>query len=169
MNKKGFLTTLSDFTEIQRSSFCWFLARGLPEELEKLSSISNVFRLVELNIFGQQYKIKRPKYSQTDSRRKNITHSIKIYVPMRVNILSQNVLINSNHRTYVFMGEIPLMTNRTTFIINGWERVIINQIIRCPGVYYKEEFSKNGTSTYSATLIPNRGSWLKFEINKTNN
>ena len=166
MNKKGFLTTLSDFTEIQRSSFCWFLAKGLPEELEKLSSISNDFRLLELNIFGQQYKIKRPKYSQTDSRRKNITHSIKIYVPMRVNILSQNVLINSNHRSYVFMGEIPLMTNRTTFIINGWERVIINQIIRCPGVYYKEEFLKKNIITYTATLIPNRGSWLKFEIDK---
>ena len=69
---------LPDLIEIQRSSFCWFLAKGLPEELEKLSSISNDFRLLELNIFGQQYKIKRPKYSQTDSRRKNITHSIKI-------------------------------------------------------------------------------------------
>jgi len=173
MNRKGFLTTLPDFAEIQRASFCWFLSKGLTEELEKFSSITNVFRFVELNFFGQQYKIKRPKYSQIESRRRNITYAIKLYVPMSINILySNNVAINSQinnsqkNKTNVFMGEIPLMTNRGTFIINGWERVIINQIIRCPGIYYKEEFLKNGCSVYTATLIPNRGSWLKFEIDK---
>ena len=177
MYRKGFLTTLPDFTEIQRSSFCWFLSKGLPEELEKFSSITNIFKFIELNVFGQQYKIKRPKYNQLESRYKNITYAIKIYVPITVNIYFDNSLsnnnvaskdkLNSNNRpTYVFMGEIPLMTNRTTFIINGWERVIINQIIRCPGVYYKEEFFKNSNSIYTATLIPSRGSWLKFEIDK---
>ncbi len=68
----------------------------------------------------------------------------------------------------VFIGELPLMTDRGTFIINGAERVIVNQIVRSPGVYYKADLDKNGRRTYSASLIPNRGAWLKFETDKNN-
>ena len=66
----------------------------------------------------------------------------------------------------VFIGELPLMTERGTFIINGAERVIVNQIVRSPGVYFKDEQDKNGRKTYNASLIPNRGAWLKFETDK---
>ena len=66
----------------------------------------------------------------------------------------------------VFIGDLPLMTDRGTFIINGAERVIVNQIVRSPGVYYKAETDKNGRRTYNANLIPNRGAWLKFETDK---
>jgi DNA-directed RNA polymerase subunit beta len=66
----------------------------------------------------------------------------------------------------VFIGDLPLMTDRGTFIINGAERVIVNQIVRSPGVYYKSEIDKNGRRTYSASLIPNRGAWLKFETDR---
>ena len=62
----------------------------------------------------------------------------------------------------VFIGDLPLMTDRGTFIINGAERVIVNQIVRSPGVYYKSEIDKNWRRTYSASLIPNLGAWLKF-------
>ena len=166
MNKKAFLTTLPDFVEIQRASFCWFLSKGLTEELEKFSSITDSYKFVELNFFGQQYKIKRPKYDILESKRRNISYSVKIYVPMSITVYNKSFFNIKNFKSNVFIGELPLMTDRGTFIINGCERVIINQIIRSPGIYYKEEFSKNGSSIYTATLIPNRGSWLKFEINK---
>ena len=165
MNKKAFLTTLPDFVEIQRASFCWFLSKGLSEELGKFSSITDLYNFVELNFFGQQYKIKRPKYDILESKRRNITYAVKIYVP--VSITLRNSLDSQISKTNVFLGDLPLMTDRGTFLINGFERVIINQIIRSPGIYYKEEFSKTGNSIYSATLIPNRGSWLKFEINES--
>jgi DNA-directed RNA polymerase subunit beta len=164
MNKKAFLTTLPDFVEIQRASFCWFLSKGLSEELGKFSSITDLYNFVELNFFGQQYKIKRPKYNILESKRRNITYAVKIYVP--VSITQRNSLDSQVSKINVFLGDLPLMTDRGTFLINGFERVIINQIIRSPGIYYKEEFSKIGNSIYSATLIPNRGSWLKFEINE---
>ena len=164
MNKKAFLTTLPDFVEIQRASFCWFLSKGLSEELEKFSSITDLYKFVELNFFGQQYKIKRPKFDILESKRRNITYAVKIYVPVSITLL--NSLDSQNSKINVFLGDLPLMTDRGTFLINGFERVIINQIIRSPGIYYKEEFSKTGNSIYSATLIPNRGSWLKFEIHE---
>ena len=85
---------------------------------------------------------------------------------MSINVFNNETLNKQNTKTNVFIGELPLMTDRGTFIINGCERVVINQIIRSPGIFYKEDFSKKGTSLYSATLIPNRGSWLKFEIDK---
>ena len=66
----------------------------------------------------------------------------------------------------VFIGQLPLMTDRGTFLINGAERVIVNQIVRSPGVYFKSELDKNGKRTYSASVIPNRGAWLKFETDK---
>lgn len=66
----------------------------------------------------------------------------------------------------VFIGDLPLMTDRGTFLINGAERVIVNQIVRSPGVYFKSEVDKNGKRTYSASVIPNRGAWLKFETDK---
>ena len=166
MNKKAFLTTLPDFVEIQRASFCWFLSKGLSQELEKFSSITDFANIIELNFFGQEYKIRKPKYDINESKRRDGTYAVRIYVPMSINVFNNDTLNKQNTKTNVFIGELPLMTDRGTFIINGCERVVINQIIRSPGIFYKEDFSKKGTPLYSAPLIPNRGSWLKFEIDK---
>ena len=166
MNKKAFLTTLPDFVEIQRASFCWFLSKGLSEELEKFSSITDFANIIELNFFGQEYKIRKPKYDINESKRRDGTYAVRIYVPMSITVFNNETLNKKNTKTNVFIGELPLITDRGTFIINGCERVVINQIIRSPGIYYKEDFTKKGTPLYSATLIPNRGSWLKFEIDK---
>lgn len=168
MNKQAFLTTLPDFVEIQRASFCWFLLKGLSEELAKFSSITDLSNNIELNFFGQEYKLRRPKYGILEAKRRDNTYGVKIYVPMSITFFSDNsqYLTEKNPQTQAFIGELPLMTDRGTFIINGCERVVINQIIRSPGIYYKEDFLKTGQSLHSATLIPNRGSWLKFEIDK---
>ena len=168
MNKQAFLTTLPDFVEIQRASFCWFLLKGLSEELAKFSSITDLSNNIELNFFGQEYKLRKPKYGILEAKRRDSTYGVKIYVPMSITFFSENFAYSAekNPQTQAFIGELPIMTDRGTFIINGCERVVINQIIRSPGIYYKEDFLKTGQSLYSATLIPNRGSWLKFEIDK---
>jgi DNA-directed RNA polymerase subunit beta len=166
MNKKAFLTTLPDFVEIQRASFCWFLSKGLSEELGKFSTITDLYRNLELNFFGNEYKIRKPKYNIIETKRRDTTYAVRIYVPMILRVWDVDESITNDTKSKVFIGELPLMTDRGTFIINGCERVIINQIIRSPGVYYKEENSKKG-ELFHATLIPNRGSWLKFGVEKT--
>jgi DNA-directed RNA polymerase subunit beta len=167
MNKKAFLTTLPNFVEIQRASFCWFLTNGLNEEFEKISSIKDLYGASELNFFGQEYKIQKPKYNIIESKYRDSSYSVRIYIPVSLKINENKNLYRENLKIYIFIVELPLITDRGTFIINGCERVVINQIIRAPGVYYKkEEILKNSEPIYSATLIPNRGSWLKFEIDK---
>ncbi|MEG3438535.1 DNA-directed RNA polymerase subunit beta [Pannus brasiliensis CCIBt3594] len=153
---------LPDLIEIQHSSFRWFLEEGLIEELNSFSPITDYTGKLELHFLGQDYKLKEPKYSVDEAKRRDSTYSVQMYVPTRL----INKETGENIEQEVFIGDLPLMTERGTFIINGAERVIVNQIVRSPGVYYKAEIDKNGRRTYSASLIPNRGAWLKFETDK---
>ena len=154
--------TLPDLVEIQRASFRWFLEEGLIEELESFSPISDYTGKLELHFLGRQYKLRRPKYDMNESKSRDGTYAVSMYVPTRL-INKETGEIKEQE---VFIGDLPLMTDRGTFIINGAERVIVNQIVRSPGVYYKSETDKNGRRTYNASLIPNRGAWLKFETDK---
>ncbi|MEA5418062.1 DNA-directed RNA polymerase subunit beta [Spirulina sp. CCNP1310] len=153
---------LPDLIEIQRSSFRWFLETGLIEELNSFSPITDYTGKLELHFIGDKFKLHAPKYDVDEAKRRDASYSVQMYVPTR--------LINKEtgeiKEMEVFIGDLPLMTDRGTFIINGAERVIVNQIVRSPGVYYKAETDKNGRRTYSASLIPNRGAWLKFETDK---
>ncbi|MFP4121167.1 DNA-directed RNA polymerase subunit beta [Coleofasciculus sp.] len=153
---------LPDLVEIQRASFRWFLEEGLIEELDSFSPISDYTGKLELHFIGKDYKLKRPKYDVDEAKRRDSTYAVQMYVPTRL-INKETGEIKEQE---VFIGDLPLMTDRGTFIINGAERVIVNQIVRSPGVYYKSEIDKNGRRTYSASLIPNRGAWLKFETDK---
>ncbi|CAD0230798.1 DNA-directed RNA polymerase subunit beta [Planktothrix agardhii] len=153
---------LPDLIEIQRSSFRWFLEAGLIEELESFSPITDYTGKLELHFLAKDYKLKRPKYDVDEAKRRDSTYAVQMYVPTRL-INKETGEIKEQE---VFIGDLPLMTERGTFIINGAERVIVNQIVRSPGVYYKSEIDKNGRRTYSASLIPNRGAWLKFETDK---
>ena len=153
---------LPDLIEIQRSSFRWFLEEGLIEELNSFSPITDYTGKLELHFLGQNYKLKRPKYDVDEAKRRDSSYTVQMYVPTRL-INKETGEIKEQE---VFIGDLPLMTDRGTFIINGAERVIVNQIVRSPGVYYKSEIDKNGRRTYSASLIPNRGAWLKFETDR---
>nr|YP_536933.1 RNA polymerase beta subunit [Neopyropia yezoensis]Q1XDN5.1 RecName: Full=DNA-directed RNA polymerase subunit beta; AltName: Full=PEP; AltName: Full=Plastid-encoded RNA polymerase subunit beta; Short=RNA polymerase subunit beta [Neopyropia yezoensis]AGH27577.1 RNA polymerase beta subunit [Neopyropia yezoensis]QFZ66913.1 RNA polymerase beta subunit [Neopyropia yezoensis]ULU28899.1 RNA polymerase beta subunit [Neopyropia yezoensis]BAE92376.1 DNA-directed RNA polymerase beta chain [Neopyropia y len=182
---------LPDLVEIQRASFKWFLLEGLTEVLEIFPKISDPTSRLELQLFGNEYKIKFPRYSVRQAKNRDKTYSAQIYVPAKltrkdIDLPSKNqekniksLDLSSTHlqlsaekqiknkkykKRLVFIGDLPIMTNRGTFIVSGTERVIINQIIRSPGIYYKQEIDKNGKQIYSASLISNRGSWLKFEI-----
>ncbi|TVQ46198.1 MAG: DNA-directed RNA polymerase subunit beta [Gloeocapsa sp. DLM2.Bin57] len=153
---------LLDLIEIQRSSFRWFLEEGLIEELESFSPIRDYTGKLELHFIGKEYKLKEPKYDVDEAKRRDSSYAVQMYVPTRL----QNKETGEIKEQEVFIGDLPLMTERGTFIINGAERVIVNQIVRSPGVYFKSEVDKNGKRTYSASLIPNRGAWLKFETDK---
>ncbi|HIK38640.1 MAG: DNA-directed RNA polymerase subunit beta [Geminocystis sp.] len=153
---------LPDLIEIQRSSYKWFLERGLIEELNSFSPITDYAGKLELHFIGEKYRLKEPKYDLEEAKRRDATYSVQMYVPT----ILLNKETGERKEQEVFIGDLPLMTDRGTFLINGAERVIVNQIVRSPGVYFKSEVDKNGKKTYSASIIPNRGAWLKFETDK---
>nr|YP_009541864.1 RNA polymerase beta subunit [Neogoniolithon spectabile]AYR06073.1 RNA polymerase beta subunit [Neogoniolithon spectabile] len=168
-----------DLVQVQHSSFKQFLSVGLAEVFNFLPTISDPTGKLELKFFGQEYKLKFPRYSVRRAKSRDRTYSAQIYIPAQLqykdntsidpnNTFSDNFITLASQKKYqkkaVFIGDLPLMTNRGTFIISGTERVVINQIIRSPGIYYKWELDKNNKQIYSASLISNRGSWLKFEI-----
>jgi len=183
--KKISISMIPDLAEIQRKSFKFFLLEGLVEVLDSFPVISDPMGKLELQFFGKDYKLKFPRYSVRKAKSRDRTYSAQIYVPAKLtrkdtelikkNNNTDNLSSLNNEEIYkkyrkrqVFIGDLPLMTNRGTFIIAGIERVIINQIVRSPGIYYKKELDKNNKPIYSASLISNRGSWLKFEIDTKN-
>lgn len=153
---------LPDLIEIQRASFRWFLEEGLIEELKNFSPITDYTGKIELHFLGEQYKLRGPRYDVEEAKRRDASYAVQVYVPAQLMNKETGEIITQE----VFIGDLPLMTDRGTFIINGAERVIVNQIVRSPGIYYKEDKDKNNRRTYSASLIPSRGAWLKFETDK---
>ncbi|CAM9246524.1 unnamed protein product [Ectocarpus sp. 4 AP-2014] len=159
---------LPDLSEVQRISFCWFLTEGLPEELANCPSILNQNSGIELIIYGQEYKIYYPGFALLNALTKKGNYNLRIYVLMS---LKKNEIIKKgiiqpedlSRKERVFFGEIPLLTEKGTFIFNGCERVIISQIIRSPGVYYKQ-IIKEKKIFYEGTIISKYGSWLTFEL-----
>nr|YP_009326710.1 RNA polymerase beta subunit [Membranoptera platyphylla]AMJ16967.1 RNA polymerase beta subunit [Membranoptera platyphylla] len=186
MSKKEIsISIIPDLAEIQRKSFRFFLEEGLVEVLDSFPVVTDPTGKLELQFFGKDYKLKFPRHSVRKAKSRDRTYSAQIYIPCKLtrrdtefikkNKGFTNLSRLNNQDSYkkykkrqVFIGDLPLMTNRGTFIISGIERVIINQIVRSPGIYYKKEFDKNDKPIYSASLISNRGSWLKFEIDVKN-
>jgi len=153
---------LPNLLEIQRASFCWFLEKGLVQEFEDFSLIRDYLGSIELNLSTKFYKIKRPKYEFEEAKRRDATYSVRIYIIAHLKVRLQT------SKAKVFLADIPLMTNEGTFLVNGVERVIINQIVRSPGIYYKSEINRHGSRNYIASLISNRGTWIKFEVDREN-
>ena len=162
LNQDIYRCLLPNLLEIQRVSFCWFLEKGLLQELENFTAIRDYLGELELSLSAKQYKIKRPKYSLAEAKRRDTTYSIRIYITAKLYYL----VTHESKKGEVFLGDIPLMTNEGTFLVNGIERIIINQIVRSPGIYYKREVGKRNSYVYTASLISNRGTWVKFEIDK---
>lgn len=144
--------------EIQQESYRWFLEEGLGEVFNDISPIEDYTGNLILEFVD--YRLEdSPKYSVEEAKERDMTYSAPIKVKVR--------LINKDtgevKEQEVFMGDFPIMTDTGTFIINGAERVIVSQLVRSPGVYYKSEYDKSGNKLFSATLIPNRGAWLEYE------
>ncbi len=152
------LDQMPDLTEIQKKSFEWFLKEGLKEELLAFSPVKDYTGRLELH-FLPTYRFDDPKYTVEEARLHDASYTKKLYILMR--------LVNRDtgeiKEQEVYIGDIPMMTDRGTFIVNGAERVIVSQIVRSPGIYFKRDIAPTGKRLYNATLIPNRGAWLKIE------
>ena len=152
------LEQLPDLAEIQKNSFNWFVTEGLKEELLSFSPIRDYTGRLEL-YFLPEYSFDKPKYTVEQARLHDTTYSRQLRIMLR--LVNRDTGEIKEQEAYI--GEIPMMTERGTFIINGAERVIVSQIVRSPGIYYKRDQALNGKRIFNATLIPNRGAWLKFE------
>lgn len=166
MNKKLFTAKLPGFLGIQKFSFCWFLTKGLPEELNTLSSIFYKYNDLEVQLFLQEYILKAKK-NQTPlvCKQNRASYMVRVYLPIKIfNYQTREKKKNQS----IFIAQIPLMTPGGSFIVNGCERVIVNQIMRCPGLYFKKQNLKSGLFKTNflptLTFIPLRGSWINLEL-----
>ena len=152
------LDYLPDLIDIQKKSFEWFLKEGLKEELLAFSPVKDYTGRLELH-FLPNYTFDNAKYTIEEARIHDATYAKQLRVMVR--------LVNRDtgeiKEQEVYIGDIPTMTDKGTFIVNGAERVIVSQIVRSPGVYFKRDVSPTGKRLYNATMIPNRGAWLKIE------
>nr|YP_009668457.1 RNA polymerase beta subunit [Heteroscyphus argutus]QCW59233.1 RNA polymerase beta subunit [Heteroscyphus argutus] len=151
---------LPEFGRIQFEGFNRFINKGLIEELINFPKIQDIDQELEFRIFGEQYKLAEPSLRERDAVYQSITYSSDLYVPAQ---LTQGRGGKTQRQT-VFLGSIPLMNSQGTFVVNGVARVIINQILRSPGIYYNSELDRNGVPIYTGTLISNWGGRLKLEI-----
>ena len=160
---------LPDLVGIQRESFLSFLEFGLAEELGRISPIqcSKEEERTEIVFYPDEVEWKRPSLLPNEAIAKAQTYSTSFYIPVQILSFPKNEGIpRQSIRQKVFLGEIPLMTGRGTFIINGSSRVVVNQIVRSAGIYYKTQFDKKNQQTYIGSILSNRGSWLRIETDK---
>ena len=155
---------LPDLAEIQKESFNRFLTKGLAEELENFSPVTDYTGRLELYFLHDHYTFEEhqePNKAKTpmEARLNEQSYTKKLYIKVRFVNRDTGEIKESK----MFIGEIPMMTERGTFIVNGAERVVVSQIVRSPGIYYKREVETSGKRVFNATLIPNRGAWVKLE------
>ena len=135
----NYITTLPDFIEMQRISFCWFLSYGLTDELLNFSSIFDFSGNIEYLFFGQEYKLVKPLYNILRSKRYNKNYVTQLMMPIEIRNKGKNIIMRQGR---VIVANLPLMTTSATFIINGCDRIIVSQVIRSPGIYFEKNKKK---------------------------
>ena len=148
---------LSDLLEVQKKSYQQFLETGIREVFDELFPVESFTGNVTVD-FGD-YSFDEPRYSVKESKERMVNYAAPLKVQARVFIHETGEVKEQE----IFLGDMPLMTESGTFIINGAERVIVSQLVRSPSVYFKREIDKNGRRIISGEMIPNRGTWLEFE------
>ncbi len=149
--------------ETQKSSYKWFLDKGLKEVFDDINPIvdysGNMFlEFIDYTLDGE------PKYDVEECKERDTNYSASLKVKIRYT----NKLTGEIKDQSIFMADFPLMTETGTFIINGAERVIVSQLVRSPGAYFSKETDKHGKDLYSSQFIPNRGAWLEYETDSNN-
>jgi DNA-directed RNA polymerase subunit beta len=151
------MVSLPNLIEAQTNSYDWFLKEGLRELLDEINPIKD-FTGKDLELSFGEYYLDEPKYDEKTSKSKNISFE----APLRSKVSLLNKQTGEVKEQEVYLGDIPIMTDRGTFIINGVERVVVSQLIRSPGVFFTMEYQK-GQRLFGAKIIPNRGAWLEME------
>lgn len=148
---------LPNLIEIQKKSYQWFIDVGLRELFDEISPIKD-FIGRDLELYFDDYYLDEPKFDEVTAKNKNITFE----APLRVKAKLINERTGEIKEQEVYLGDLPLMTDRGTFIINGVERVVVSQLIRSAGVFFTSD-NFRGKKFYGAKIIPNRGAWLELE------
>ena len=150
---------MPNLIEVQKDSYKWFLTDGLKEVFEDISPITDYSGQLSLEFVDFQLCREDRKYSIEECKERDATYA----APLKVKVRLHNKETDDFKQHDIFMGDLPLMTETGTFVINGAERVIVSQLVRSPGIYYAISHDKIGKKLYSCTVIPNRGAWLEYE------
>ena len=148
---------LMDLLEIQKKSYNWFIEKGIEEVFKDLFPVENFAGTLSLE-FGD-YRFEEPRYSIKECKERYATYA----APLKVDVRLFNNETGEVKEQEIFLGDMPLMTDSGTFVINGAERVIVSQLVRSPSVYFNREIDKNGRLLITSQIIPTRGTWLEFE------
>ncbi|MBE5968178.1 MAG: DNA-directed RNA polymerase subunit beta [Lachnospiraceae bacterium] len=150
---------MPNLIEVQKDSYQWFLDEGLKEVFDDISPISDYGGHLSLEFVDFALCEEDIKYTIEECKERDATYA----APLKVKVRLHNKENNEINEHDIFMGDLPLMTETGTFVINGAERVIVSQLVRSPGIYFAIDHDKIGKRLFSATVIPNRGAWLEYE------
>ncbi|PJJ29734.1 DNA-directed RNA polymerase subunit beta [[Clostridium] celerecrescens 18A] len=150
---------MPNLIEIQKNSYQWFLDEGLKEVFEDISPIADFAGHLSLEFVNFTLCKDDIKYTIEECKERDATYA----APLKVKVRLCNKDKDEINEHEIFMGDLPLMTDTGSFVINGAERVIVSQLVRSPGIYYGIEHDKVGKELYACTVIPNRGAWLEYE------
>ena len=150
---------MPNLIEVQKDSYQWFLTDGLREVFDDISPITDYSGQLSLEFVDFQLCREDRKYSIEECKERDTTYA----APLKVKVRLHNKETDDFKQHDIFMGDLPLMTETGTFVINGAERVIVSQLVRSPGIYYSISHDKTGKKLFSCTVIPNRGAWLEYE------
>nr|QWZ47365.1 RNA polymerase beta subunit [Drosera peltata]QWZ47394.1 RNA polymerase beta subunit [Drosera peltata] len=154
------LSIIPGFNQIQFEGFCRFIAQGLAEELSKFPKIESADQEIEFQLFGESYQLVEPLIKEREAVYDSLTYSSELYVSAVLKT-SRNMLEQT-----ICIGNIPLMNSVGTFIVNGIYRIVINQILQSPGIYYRSKLDHNGISVYTGTIISDWGGRLELKIDR---
>ncbi len=150
---------MPNLIEVQKNSYNWFLTEGLREVFRDVAAITDFTGNLQLSFVD--FRIDdTPKYTIAECKERDATYA----APLRVKARLWNQETDEVTSSEIYMGDMPLMTESGTFVINGAERVVVSQLVRSPGVYYGFTRDKSGKNLYTTTVIPNRGAWLEYEM-----
>ena len=150
---------MPNLIEVQKDSYQWFLDEGLKEVFKDVSGITDYTGNLVLDFVDYKLDVDKPNYTVEECKERDTTYAAALRVTARLLNKESGEIKESE----VFMGDYQQITHSGTIVINGAERVIVSQLVRSPGVYYKMEYDKTGKELFSSTVIPNRGAWLEYE------
>nr|YP_010953094.1 RNA polymerase beta subunit [Amorphophallus yunnanensis]WMQ76003.1 RNA polymerase beta subunit [Amorphophallus yunnanensis] len=154
--------TIPGFSQIQFEGFCRFINQGLMEEFYKFPKIEDTDQEIEFKLFVETYQLAEPLIKERDAVYESLTYSSELYVLAGLILKTDRDMKEQT----VFIGNIPLMNSLGTFIVNGIYRIVINQILQSPGIYYRSELDHNGISVYTSTIISDWGGRSELEIDR---
>nr|QWY25089.1 RNA polymerase beta subunit [Curcuma singularis] len=156
------MSTIPGFSQIQFEGFCRFINEGLTEEFHKFPKIEDTDQEIEFKLFVERYQLVEPLINERNAVYESLTYSSELYVPAG---LIWKTGRDMQEET-IFIGNIPIMNSLGTFIVNGIYRIVINQILQSPGIYYRSELDHNGISVYTSTIISDWGGRSELEIDR---